>query len=41
MPSHKQVLKIAKETGFIMSGEVDMVHCMNEYQYLFILKKPN
>ncbi len=41
MPSHKQVLKIAKETGFLVSGEVDMVKCMNEYQYLFILKKPN
>ena len=41
MPSHKQVLKIAKEIGFIMSGEVDLVKCMNEYQYLYILKKPN
>ena len=41
MPSHKQILKMAKETGFVMSGEIDLVHCMNEYQYLYILKKPN
>jgi hypothetical protein len=41
MPSHKHVLKVAKETGFVVSGEVDLVKSMNEYQYLYILKKPN
>ena len=41
MPSHKKILKVAKETGFVVSGEVDLVKSMNEYQYLYILKKPN
>jgi SAM-dependent methyltransferase len=41
MPSHKAVIKMAKETGFIVSAHVDLVSTMNEYQYLYFFKKPN
>ena len=32
---------LAKSVGFVMKGKVDMVNCMYEYQYLYILQKPN
>jgi SAM-dependent methyltransferase len=41
MPHHKAIVKIAKETGFIVSAHVDLVHSMNEYQYLYFFKRPN
>jgi hypothetical protein len=39
MPSNRDILEIAKEVGFTVTGQVDMVHVLNEHQYLFILKK--
>ena len=39
-PTQKEILKKAKNVGFILNGKVDMVHCQYEYQYLYILKKP-
>jgi len=41
MPTQKTVLKLAKDAGFIMHAKVDMVISGPEYQYLYILKKPN
>jgi len=41
MPHHKTIVKIAKETGFIVNAHVDLVSTMNEYQYLYFFKKPN
>jgi SAM-dependent methyltransferase len=39
MPTNREMLEIAKEVGFTVTGQVDLVHVLNEYQYLFILKK--
>jgi SAM-dependent methyltransferase len=41
MPHHKTIVKMAKETGFIVNAHVDLVSTMNEYQYLYFFKKPN
>lgn len=40
MPTQREILGIAKDTGFIMLGKVDLVRCQYEYQYLYILQKP-
>jgi SAM-dependent methyltransferase len=40
MPTIKAVLAMAKDSGFIVSGEVDMGKIGYEYQYLYILQKP-
>jgi len=40
MDTQKKILSLAKSVGFIMKGKIDMVHCMYEYQYLYILYKP-
>ena len=41
MDTQKKILSLAKSVGFILKGKVDMVHCMYEYQYLYMLYKPN
>ena len=41
MDTQKNILGIAKNTGFILHGKIDMVTCMYEYQYIYILQKPN
>jgi ubiquinone/menaquinone biosynthesis C-methylase UbiE len=41
MPSHKKIINMAKKAGFIVLGQVDMVRCQYENQYLYILQKPN
>jgi len=41
MDTQKNILSIAKNTGFILHGKIDMVTCMYEYQYIYILQKPN
>lgn len=40
MPSIKSVINMAKETGFIVYAEVDLLMCKREYQYLYIFQKP-
>jgi len=40
MSTQKQILSIAKNTGFILKGKIDMVPVQYEYQYLYILSKP-
>ena len=40
MPTQKHILSLAKETGFILLGKIDMVMAQYEYQYLYILQKP-
>ncbi len=40
MPTQKHILSLAKSAGFIMKGKVDMVSTQYEYQYLYILYKP-
>ena len=39
MPTNREMLEIAKEVGFTVTGQVDLIHVLNEYQYLYILKK--
>lgn len=39
MPTNREILEIAKEVGFTVTGQVDLVHILNEYQYLYILRK--
>jgi len=41
MPSHEAILQMAQEVGFILQGQVDLVKVAYEYQYLYILVKPN
>ena len=36
----EKVLAMAKQTGFILKGKIDLVKAMYEYQYLYILYKP-
>lgn len=40
MNTQKHILSLAKSVGFIMKGKIDMIHCMYEYQYIYILYKP-
>tara|TARA_B100000900_G_C20583540_1_gene718579 strand:- start:1400 stop:2350 length:951 start_codon:yes stop_codon:yes gene_type:complete len=41
MKTQKDILGLAKSLGFILKGKIDLVHCMYEYQYLYVLYKPN
>lgn len=40
MESQKHILSLAKECGFILKESVDMVTCHHEYEYIYILYKP-
>jgi len=40
MPSQNHILSLAKELGFILKGKIDLVPVQYEYQYLYILYKP-
>ena len=40
MPTQRHILSIAKELGFILKGKIDLVPVQYEYQYLYILYKP-
>jgi len=41
MPTQKYIISLAKNAGFILEGKVDLVNVQYEYQYLYILYKPN
>ena len=41
MPSQDAILQMAQEVGFILHGKVDLVKVAYEYQYLYLLVKPN
>lgn len=41
MPTRRDVIDIAKEVGFSLSGQFHLVKCMNEYQYIYIFRKSN
>lgn len=40
MPTQKHIISLAKEVGFILKGKIDLVNIQYEYQYLYILYKP-
>ena len=41
MNTQKHILGLAKQTGFILLGKIDMSPIQYDYQYLYILQKPN
>jgi len=41
MESQKEILVMAQEAGFILEGQIDLIKTQYEYQYLYILIKPN
>jgi len=41
IPTQKYIISLAKNAGFILEGKVDLVNVQYEYQYLYILYKPN
>ena len=41
METQKQILSLARQAGFILKGKIDMIGCQYEYQYIYILTKPN
>ena len=41
MPTQKYVISIAKDIGFILHSQNDMMRCQYETQYIYILQKPN
>ena len=41
MEPQKDILIMAQEAGFILQGQVDLIKAQYEYQYLYILVKPN
>ena len=41
MNTQKHILGLAKNEGFIMLGQIDMSAIQYDYQYIYILQKPN
>ena len=41
MESEQDILTMAQNAGFIVEGKIDLLQCRYEYQYLYILVKPN
>ena len=41
MNTQKHILGLAKQEGFIMLGQIDMSPIQYDYQYIYILQKPN
>ena len=40
MDTQKHILSIAKNIGFILQGKIDMVTAQYQYQYMYLLYKP-
>ena len=40
MDSENDIINMAQDTGFLIQGKADLVNCAYEYQYLYILVKP-
>ena len=40
MNSENDIINIAQDAGFLVQGKIDLVKCAYEYQYLYILVKP-
>ena len=41
MPKQMTIISMAQEIGFISLSKIDLVKGQKEYQYLYILYKPN
>ena len=40
MEPQNTIINYAQESGFIIQGKIDLLHCAYDYQYLYILTKP-
>ena len=40
MESQNKIISIAKSTGFILKGKIDMTRVQYEHQYIYIFYKP-
>ena len=40
MDSEADIINIAKNTGFIVQGQIDLIKCAYENQFLIIFMKP-
>ena len=40
MNSENDIINMAQDAGFIIQGKIDLIDCAYEYQYLYILVKP-
>jgi len=40
MNSENDIINMAQDAGFIIQGKIDLVNCAYEFQYLYILVKP-
>jgi SAM-dependent methyltransferase len=41
MPDDEEIIDEAQSSGFILESKIDLLQCQYEYQYLYILTKPN
>ena len=41
MEPQTTIINYAQNSGFIIQGNIDLVHCAYDYQYLYILEKPS
>ena len=41
MPTQAKILTMAKEAGFILFSQTDMIKCQYTHQFLYVLQKPN
>jgi SAM-dependent methyltransferase len=40
MNSENDIINMAQDAGFLIQGKIDLINCAYEYQYLYILVKP-
>ena len=40
MNTENDIINMAQDAGFLVQGKIDMVNSAYEYQYLYILVKP-
>ena len=41
MEPEQEILTMAQQAGFVVAGKIDLLKCQYEYQYVYILEKPN
>lgn len=41
MENYQDILNMARDVGFVVNSEINMIKCGYEYQYLYVLTKPS
>jgi hypothetical protein len=41
MEPHQSIISLAKKSGFILQGKIDLLPVQYDHQYLYIFYKPN